>query len=76
MGRTRESAFESIARGLEEAIAWQRGELVEGVRTHRFERLPDGSVRRLDAPLSDHAQSAPDHAPERPEANPEGSRRV
>lgn len=50
MGRKRRAhspAFESIMRGLEQAIAYQRGELVEGVSVHRFERLPDGSVRRV-----------------------------
>lgn len=41
-------AFESIKEGLEQAIAYSRGELVEGVRVHHFERLPDGTVRRIE----------------------------
>jgi hypothetical protein len=40
--------FESIMEGLKQAIAYNRGELVEGVRVHYIERLPDGTVRRIE----------------------------
>lgn len=40
--------FESIMEGLKQAIAYNRGELVEGLRVHHFERLPDGTVRRIE----------------------------
>ncbi|HYG85826.1 MAG TPA: hypothetical protein VD978_06180 [Azospirillum sp.] len=46
--RMSETLFEDIMQGLEQAIAYQRGERVEGVRVHHFERLPDGTVRRVD----------------------------
>lgn len=39
--------FASLVAGLEEAIAYQRGELVGTVRLTRFELLPDGTVRRI-----------------------------
>lgn len=40
--------FESIMEGLKQAVAYSRGEPVEGVRVHHFERLPDGTVRRIE----------------------------
>lgn len=42
-----DDAFASIKAGLEEAIAFQRGELEKPVRLTRFERLPDGTLRRI-----------------------------
>lgn len=41
------AAFDAIMQGLEEAIAYQRGELVTGIRVHRPERLPDGTAHRV-----------------------------
>lgn len=38
--------FDSLVKGLEEAIAFQQGNPLKGTREHRFERLPDGSVQR------------------------------
>lgn len=38
--------FNSIVEGLEQAIAIQRGEYVGTYRVHRFEHLPDGTVRK------------------------------
>ena len=37
--------FDDIQKGMEQAIAYQRGELVEGMRVHRFERCADGTIR-------------------------------
>ena len=42
--------FDSIMEGLQQAVAYSRGEPVEGVRVHHFERLPDGTVRRIEDP--------------------------
>lgn len=46
--KRRSDAFQSIAEGLEQAIAYRHGKLVHGVRVHHFERLPDGTVRRIE----------------------------
>lgn len=43
------SLFDDLVQGLEQAIAYQRGERQEGIRVHHFERLPDGTVRRVEA---------------------------
>jgi hypothetical protein len=40
------SVFKSIVEGLEQAIAFQRGEYVGTYRIHHFEHLPDGTVRK------------------------------
>jgi len=40
------AAFDAIMQGLEEAIAYQRGELVEGTRVTHVERLPNGTIHR------------------------------
>ena len=42
--------FDSIMEGLKQAVAYSRGEPVEGVRVHYIERLPDGTVRRIEDP--------------------------
>lgn len=41
-------AFESIKKGLEQAIAHRHGDLVEGVRIHYVERMPDNTMRRIE----------------------------
>lgn len=43
------SLFDDLVQGLEQAIAYQHGERVEGIRVHHFEHLPDGTVRRMEA---------------------------
>lgn len=39
--------FDDLVQGLEAAVAHRAGKPVEGTCEHRFERLPDGSVRRV-----------------------------
>lgn len=41
------SLFDDLVQGMEQAIAYQRGVPVKGTRVHHFERLPDGTVRRM-----------------------------
>lgn len=55
--------FASIVAGLEEAIAYQRGELVGTVRLTRFEPLPDGTMRRI---VEEVTGPAPNPAPALP----------